>query len=107
MWKNGEELFDYSFALGSKLLRASKPKTNMVEKRWANFLPSSFNPRWMNTWHKQRSEKEAPFIWAIWNEVVVVNLGEPKHIALSLKAASYVGKGGINYAQILGLYSCP
>jgi hypothetical protein len=36
--------------------------------------------------------------------------GEPKHIALSLKAASYGGgvrKGGINYAPILGLYSCP
>jgi DNA polymerase III epsilon subunit-like protein len=71
--------FDYSFALGRKLLlRASKPKTNMVEKRWANFLPPSFKLRWMNTWHKQRSEKEAPFIWTVWNEVVIVNAWRAK-----------------------------
>jgi len=73
MWKSGEDLFDYSFALGCKLLRASWPKTNMVGKRWANFLPPSFKVRWMNTWHKQRSQKEAHFTWAVWNEVVVVN----------------------------------
>ncbi len=51
-------------------MRASKPKTNMVEKRWANFLPPRSKLRWMNTWHKQRSEKEVPFIWAVWNVVV-------------------------------------
>jgi DNA polymerase III epsilon subunit-like protein len=78
MWKSGEDLFDYSFALGHKLLRASKPKTNMVEKRWANFLPPSFKLRWMNTWHKQRSKKEVPFICAVWNEVVLVNAWRAK-----------------------------
>jgi len=68
----------------------------------------SFKLRWMNTWHKQRSKKEAAFIWAVWNKAVAVNLGEPKQTALRLKAASYgVGRGGVNYAQILGLYSCP
>ncbi|CAK9222077.1 unnamed protein product [Sphagnum troendelagicum] len=43
----------------------------------------------MNTWHKQRSKKEAAFIWAVWNKAVAVNLGEPKQTALRLKAASY------------------
>jgi hypothetical protein len=49
----------------------------------------SFKLRWMNTWHKQRSKKEAAFIWAVWNKAVAVNLGEPKQPALRLKAASY------------------
>jgi hypothetical protein len=78
-WKRGEgNLLAYSSALGRKLLRDSKPKVNMVEKRWFGLLPLSYRLRWNNTWHRYRGKKEASFIWAIWNKVMAVNVWRAK-----------------------------
>jgi hypothetical protein len=78
-WKGGEgDLLAYSSALGRRLLRDSKPKVNMVEKRWYGLLPLSYRLRWNNTWHRYCSKKEASFIWAMWNKVMAVNVWRAK-----------------------------
>jgi hypothetical protein len=70
-WKGGGgNLLASTSALGRRLLRDSKPKVNMVEKRWSGLLPLSYRLRWNNTWHRYCSKKEASFIWAIWNKVI-------------------------------------
>jgi len=73
-WKGGELPFFFTTTLGRKMLRDSKPKINVVEKRWVRVLPFSFMLRWMNIWCKTRTRKEAGFIWALWNKAIVVNI---------------------------------
>jgi hypothetical protein len=78
-WKGGEgNLLTYLSSLRNKLLNGSKPKVKLVEKRWFGLLPSCYRLKWNNTWHKYRNKKEASFIWAIWNKVVVVNMWKAK-----------------------------
>ncbi len=55
------------------MLKDSKPKINVVEKRWVGPLPFTFKLRWINIWCKMPSRKEAGFMWALWNKVIVVN----------------------------------
>jgi hypothetical protein len=45
-----EPLFSFTTALGRKILRDSKPKNNVLEKRWVGVLPFTFKPKWMNIW---------------------------------------------------------
>ncbi len=56
------------------MLKSSKPKANIVEKRWPKLLPFTFKMKWSNSWDKHCSKKEVGFISAIWNKAVVVNM---------------------------------
>jgi hypothetical protein len=60
--------------VGRKMLKSSKPKANIVEKRWPKLLPFTFKMKWSNSWDKHCSKKEVGFISAIWNKAVVVNM---------------------------------
>lgn len=62
--KGCEFLFFYNTAIGRKMLRSSKPKANIVEKRWRELLPSNFKLRWSSSWDKHPSKKVG-FISAI------------------------------------------
>jgi hypothetical protein len=53
--KGCEFLFFYNTAIGKKMLRSSKPKGNIVEKKWLELLPSNFKLKWSNSWDKQTS----------------------------------------------------
>lgn len=66
-------LIFYNMTIGRKMLRSSKPKANIVEKRWQELLPSTFKMKWSNSWDKHRSKKVG-FISAIWNNVLAVNM---------------------------------
>jgi len=37
-WKGGELLFSFTTTLGRKMLKDSKPKINVVEKRWVGYF---------------------------------------------------------------------
>jgi hypothetical protein len=50
-------LLFYNMAIGRKMLRSSKPKANIVEKRWPELLLSNFKLRWSKSWDKHRSKK--------------------------------------------------
>jgi hypothetical protein len=41
-WKGGESLFSYSFSMGRKMLKISKPKINIVKKKWARGTSTQF-----------------------------------------------------------------
>jgi hypothetical protein len=41
-WKGDENFFSYSSTLEQKMLRDTKPKVNVVEKRWCEVLPLNF-----------------------------------------------------------------
>jgi len=58
---------------GRRMLRATKPKPNVVAKRWAKMLPENFKMIWANTWNKPQRKKGVGFIWAIWNEPIAIN----------------------------------
>jgi len=77
-WKGEELLFSFTTALGKKMLRDSKPKINVVEKRWVRVFPFTFMLKWMNIWCKMQSRKEACFVWALWNKAIVVNIWRVK-----------------------------
>jgi hypothetical protein len=72
-WKGREPLFSFTIVLRRKMLRKSKPKINLVEKRWVGVLPFIFKLKWMNILCKTRNRKEAGFMWALWNKEIVVN----------------------------------
>jgi hypothetical protein len=77
-WKCGELLFSFTTSLRRKMLRDSKPKINVVEKRWVGALPFTFMLRWMNIWCKMWSRKEAGFMWALWNKAIAINIWRVK-----------------------------
>jgi hypothetical protein len=55
--KGCEFFLFYNTAIGRKMLRSSKPKPNIVEKRWLKLLPSNFKLKRSNNWDKHRSRK--------------------------------------------------
>jgi hypothetical protein len=67
-------LFFFTTAIRRKMLRNSKPKINVVEKRWVRVLPFTFMLRWMNIWCKTQSRKEVGFMWALWNKTITTNI---------------------------------
>ncbi len=73
-------MFSFSFttALKKKILKDSKPKTNVMEKRWVRVLPFTLKLRWMNIWCKTQSRKEMGFMWALWNKAIVINTWRAK-----------------------------
>jgi hypothetical protein len=77
-WKGEEPLFFFTTTLRRKMLKDSKPKINVVEKRWVRVLPFTFKLRWMNIWCKMPSRKEVGFMWALWNKAIVVNTWKAK-----------------------------
>jgi hypothetical protein len=54
------------------MLKDSKQKINVVEKRWVGVLHFIFKLRWMNIWYTTRSTKEVSFTWALWNKKIAV-----------------------------------
>jgi hypothetical protein len=54
------------------MLKGENPKVDIIEKRWAGFLPTKFEFRWTNVCNKQRNKKEARFIWPMGNKIVVL-----------------------------------
>jgi len=77
-WKGGEPLFSFTTALGKKMLRDSKSKINVMEKRWAWVLPYIFKLRWTNNCCKMWSRKETGFKWALWNKAIAINIWRGK-----------------------------
>jgi hypothetical protein len=72
-----ERLFSFTTTLGRKMLRDSKPKINVVEKR-VGVLPFIFKQKWMNIWCKTKSRKEVGFMWALWNKAIAINTWRSK-----------------------------
>jgi hypothetical protein len=60
------------------MLTDSKPKINVVEKRWIRVFFFTFKLRWTNIWCKMQSRKEAGFMWALWNKPIAVNTWRAK-----------------------------
>jgi hypothetical protein len=60
------------------MLKDSKPKINVVEKRWVGALPFTLKLRWINIWCKMPSRKKAGFMWALWNKAIAVNTWRAK-----------------------------
>jgi hypothetical protein len=60
------------------MLKDSKPKINVVEKRWVRVLPFIFKLRWMNIWCKNQNRKETGFMWPLWNKAIIVNIWRAK-----------------------------
>jgi len=55
------------------MLKDSKPKINVVEKKWVRVLHFSFKLKWINIWCKMQNRKKASFMWALWNKAITVN----------------------------------
>jgi hypothetical protein len=60
------------------MFKDSKPKINVVEKRWIGVFLFTFKLRWTNIWCKMQSKKEANFICALWNKTIVINIWKVK-----------------------------
>jgi hypothetical protein len=60
------------------MLRDSKPKNNVVEKRRVMVFPFTFKLRWMNIWCKIGSRKEVGFMRALWNKAITINTWKAK-----------------------------
>lgn len=59
---------------GSRMLRATKQKPNVVAKRWAEVLPQNFKIGCANTWSKpQRKNRSRVHLGTIWNEPIAIN----------------------------------
>jgi hypothetical protein len=43
---------------GRRMLRATKPKPNVVAKIWAEMVPQILKIRWANTWSKAQRKKK-------------------------------------------------
>lgn len=61
--KGCEILFFYNTAIGRKVLRSSKPKANIVEKRWLKLLPSNFKLRWSKNWDEHHIVRTLVSYW--------------------------------------------
>ncbi len=61
-WKGGEPLFFFTIALRRKMLKDSKPKINVVEKKWVRVLPFTFKLKWTKNWCKMWNRKNVGFM---------------------------------------------
>jgi len=55
------------------MLRNSKSKINVVEKKWVKVLHFTFKLKWINIWCKTQNRKKVNFMWALWNKAITVN----------------------------------
>ncbi|KAG0625649.1 hypothetical protein M758_2G071300 [Ceratodon purpureus] len=73
-WPVGARLHAYTAKLGRKVFRPRTELTFPIQDKWRQDWPIGHTIHWKEIWHKDRSMKEAGFLWSLVHRAVAVNM---------------------------------
>jgi hypothetical protein len=71
-WKNGLPLMMYSAKVGKELLSERSQLKSPIAAKWRHETVINFQLDWKEIW-KNRSQKEAAFLWSVWHQAIATN----------------------------------
>nr|PNR38277.1 hypothetical protein PHYPA_021388 [Physcomitrium patens] len=72
-WGDTAPIMTYTASIGRNLLKTAHIVLEVVPAKWKGVLPTDYRLKWLNTWDKERTQKEAGLLWLIWHRAVAVD----------------------------------